>query len=147
MQEVMCGSMYYNMYIMRYALGISCYGVLFAMCCIVCTGVRHMKHSERKGKVGDAFFKRGKDDYSGAHLKDWMINRIYYLIEFIINQYYSPQVFLLSCLSFSLPYLLQLPKAILLLLTLPLQHPLLLPWSLQIPIYLELFLFLFDLIL
>ena len=68
-QNVMCGSMYYNMYTMRYALGISCYGVLFAMCCIVCTGVRHYKHSQRKTKVGDAFFKGDKDDYSGAHLK------------------------------------------------------------------------------
>lgn len=42
--NIMCGSMYYNMYIMRYALGLSAYGVLFAMCCIVCTGVRHYKH-------------------------------------------------------------------------------------------------------
>jgi len=54
---------------MRYALGISCYGVLFAMCCIVCTGVRHYKHSQRKTQIGDAFFKGDKDDYSGAQLK------------------------------------------------------------------------------
>lgn len=68
-QNVMCGSMYYNMYTMRMALGLSCYGVLFAMCCIVCTGVRHYKHSQRKTKVGDAFFKEGKDETSGAHLR------------------------------------------------------------------------------
>ncbi len=49
--------MFYNMYIMRYTIGISCYGVLFAMCCIVCTGVRHYKHGERKNQVGDAFAK------------------------------------------------------------------------------------------
>jgi Na+/alanine symporter len=67
-QQVMCGSMYYNMYLMRYALGISCYGVLFAMCCIVCTGVRHMKHAERKNQISDSFFKKGKDDYSGQRL-------------------------------------------------------------------------------
>ena len=66
--EVMCGSMYYNMYVMRLAVGISCWGVLFAMCCIVCTGVRHLKHSERKNKVGDAFFNKGRDDYSGQHM-------------------------------------------------------------------------------
>ena len=68
LKDVLCSSMYTNMYTMRLALGISCYGVLFAMCCIVCTGVRHYKHNERKGKVQDAFFKKG-DDYSGAALR------------------------------------------------------------------------------
>ena len=58
--------MYYNMYIMRYAIGLSSYGVLFAMCCIVCTGVRHYKHGERKNKVGDAFF--GKHEKSSSQL-------------------------------------------------------------------------------
>ena len=32
-------------------LGISSFGILFAMCCTVCAGVRHFKHSERLGKA------------------------------------------------------------------------------------------------
>jgi len=59
-ENVLCGSLYNNFYVMRFAIGISCYGVLFAMCCIVCTGVRHYKHGERKHRIGDAFF--GKSD-------------------------------------------------------------------------------------
>lgn len=61
--------MYYNLYVMRYAIGISCYGVLFAMCCIVCTGVRHYKHGDRKAKVGDAFVK-GHEKSSGELLRN-----------------------------------------------------------------------------
>ena len=54
------------MYTMRLAIGIASYGVLFMMCCAVCTGVRHFKHSERRNKVGDAFFNKSGDEGSGA---------------------------------------------------------------------------------
>lgn len=36
-------------------MGISAFGILFAMCCIVCSGVRHFKHSERKDRVSPNF--------------------------------------------------------------------------------------------
>ena len=55
MIDILCGSVYYNLYVMRYALGISCYGVLFSMCFIVFTGVRFMKEGERRTKVGNLF--------------------------------------------------------------------------------------------
>jgi len=65
-QQIFCGSMYSNMYTMRLAFGIIAYGVLFTMCCAVCTGVRHFKHMQRKDKVGDAFFKNSFDENSGT---------------------------------------------------------------------------------
>lgn len=65
-QQIFCGSIYTNMYTMRLAIGIASYGVLFMMCCAVCTGVRHFKHAERKGRVGDAFFNKSGDEGSGA---------------------------------------------------------------------------------
>ena len=43
--NILCGSMFNNFYILRYALGTSCYGALFAMCCTVCTGYRYKRHS------------------------------------------------------------------------------------------------------
>lgn len=55
LENVICGTFYKNIYLLRLTVGIASYGILFAMCCIVCTGVRHFKHSERKGKIGDAF--------------------------------------------------------------------------------------------
>lgn len=62
--KVTCGSFYKNVYLLRLTIGIACWGILFAMCCIVCTGVRHYKHSEREKKVGDAFFKNSFDEGS-----------------------------------------------------------------------------------
>lgn len=56
------------MYVTRIALGICSYGVLFAMCCIVCTGVRQMKQADRKGKVRDAFFTKRKDQGSREYI-------------------------------------------------------------------------------
>lgn len=60
-QKVICGKFYNNLYNLRLTIGISAFGILFSLCCIVCTGVRHFKHMERLNKVGDAFFK-AKDD-------------------------------------------------------------------------------------
>lgn len=61
--------MYSNIYTMRLAMGITAWGVLFMMCCAVCTGVRHYKHSQRKEKIGDAFFKNTLDESSGEAFK------------------------------------------------------------------------------
>jgi hypothetical protein len=53
MEKVICGSFYKNIYLLRLVVGIASYGVLFAMCCIVCTGVRHFKLSQRQAQIGD----------------------------------------------------------------------------------------------
>lgn len=53
MQNVICGSFYNNMYIIRLTFGISAWGILFAMCCIVCTGVRHFKQVDKMKKIAD----------------------------------------------------------------------------------------------
>jgi hypothetical protein len=41
--------------------GIASFGILFSMCCAVCAGVRHYKHSERIGKlaIGDQAYDEG----------------------------------------------------------------------------------------
>jgi len=51
-----CVSNFNTLYITRLLMGIAAFGILFAMCCIVCSGVRHFKHSERKDKVSPNFF-------------------------------------------------------------------------------------------
>ena len=53
MEKVICGSFYKNIYLLRLVVGIASYGVLFAMCCIVCTGVRHFKLSQTQAQIGD----------------------------------------------------------------------------------------------
>ena len=40
-----CISNFNTLYITRLLMGIAAFGILFAMCCIVCSGVRHFKHS------------------------------------------------------------------------------------------------------
>lgn len=50
-----CVSNFNTLYITRLLMGIAAFGILFAMCCIVCSGVRHFKHSERKDKVSPNF--------------------------------------------------------------------------------------------
>ena len=42
-QNVICGSFYNNVYTIRIVFGIAAWGILFAMCCTVCSGVRHFK--------------------------------------------------------------------------------------------------------
>lgn len=42
-QNVICGSFYNNIYTIRLTFGIAAWGLLFAMCCTVCSGVRHFK--------------------------------------------------------------------------------------------------------
>lgn len=64
-QKILCGSVYSSVYTMRMSFGLIAYGVLFMMCCAVCTGVRHFKHMQRKEKIGDAFFKNSFDEGSG----------------------------------------------------------------------------------
>ena len=46
--NTLCARIFNALYFLRLALGIAAFGVLFLMCCSVCTGVRHFKHSERK---------------------------------------------------------------------------------------------------
>ncbi len=50
-----CVSNFNTLYITRLLMGIAAFGILFAMCCIVCSGVRHFKHSERKDRVSPNF--------------------------------------------------------------------------------------------
>lgn len=51
LSNTMCGPVYTTFYLSRLIVGIASYGILFALCCIVCAGVRHYKHGERKDKV------------------------------------------------------------------------------------------------
>lgn len=51
-----CVSNFNTLYITRLLMGIAAFGILAAMWCIVCSGVRHFKHSERKDKVSPNFF-------------------------------------------------------------------------------------------
>jgi hypothetical protein len=50
-----CVSNFNTLYITRLLMGIAAFGILFSMCCIVCSGVRHFKHSERKDRVSPNF--------------------------------------------------------------------------------------------
>ena len=54
MQNVICGSFYNNIYIIRLTFGIAAWGILFAMCCTVCTGVRHFKQVDKMKKIADS---------------------------------------------------------------------------------------------
>jgi len=41
MKEIVCGSLYKYLYLLRISLGIISFGILVAICCITCVGVRH----------------------------------------------------------------------------------------------------------
>ena len=56
MVSSVCVSNFNTLYITRLLMGITAFAIVFAMCCIVCSGVRHFKHSERKDKVSPNFF-------------------------------------------------------------------------------------------
>jgi len=43
-KNVMCGNFFSMIYLNRLAMGIGGWGLLFSLCCFVCTGVRHYKH-------------------------------------------------------------------------------------------------------
>ena len=64
--DVLCSEAFNQFYFLRLILGIASFGILFAMCCAVCAGVRHYKHSEMVGqmRVGDL-----EEDGSMDHLK------------------------------------------------------------------------------
>ena len=49
--ETICVKFFNTVYLARLTTGISAFGILFAMCCSVCTGVRHYKHSLRITKL------------------------------------------------------------------------------------------------
>ena len=53
--STLCVSNFNTLYITRLVMGISSFGILFALCCIVCSGVRHYKHSERKDRISPNF--------------------------------------------------------------------------------------------
>merc|ERR1711974_268744 len=40
-----CVTNFNTIYLTRLVMGISSFGILFSLCCIVCSGVRHFKHS------------------------------------------------------------------------------------------------------
>jgi hypothetical protein len=52
-KNVICGSFYNNLFLIRLTLGIAGWGILFSMCCIVCTGVRHFKQIDKMKKISD----------------------------------------------------------------------------------------------
>jgi len=47
MIDTLCVNTFNSFYAHRLALGIGSWGLLFSLCCIVCSGVRHFKHGER----------------------------------------------------------------------------------------------------
>ena len=49
--NTLCARFFNVFFFLRLALGITAFGILFAMCCSVCAGVRHFKHSERKDRL------------------------------------------------------------------------------------------------
>lgn len=63
--EAICVKFFNTTYLARLTLGISAFGILFAMCCSVCTGVRHYKHSLRLTKL---------DSFDGGNQESTMAN-------------------------------------------------------------------------
>lgn len=49
--DTTCVRLFNTFYMLRFTLGISAFGILFVMCCSTCSGVRHFKQMERKGKM------------------------------------------------------------------------------------------------
>ena len=47
--DTMCVRLFNVFYMLRFTLGVSAFGILFMMCCSVCSGVRHYKHAVQKG--------------------------------------------------------------------------------------------------
>ena len=47
--DTMCVRLFNVFYMLRFTLGIAGFGILFTMCCSVCSGVRHFKHAAQKG--------------------------------------------------------------------------------------------------
>lgn len=45
--------MYSSLWANRLAIGISCFGLLFGSCCIVCSGSRHYRQSIKKSRVSN----------------------------------------------------------------------------------------------
>lgn len=50
--DVFCSGGFYSLSLVRLLFGIAAFGMLFAMCCSVCTGVRFYKHSVRLSQTG-----------------------------------------------------------------------------------------------
>jgi hypothetical protein len=46
-----CTKLFTTFYFLRLTLGIAAFGILFTMCCSVCSGVRSYKHSMRRGSI------------------------------------------------------------------------------------------------
>ena len=65
-------------------MGISAFGIIFAMCCSVCAGVRHYKHGERKDKLMP---EGGNDTMGNLNAKMWLIDqkKIYFNIISIVK--------------------------------------------------------------
>ena len=55
-QNAICGSFYNSLYTLRLTFGIAAWGLLFALCCTVCSGVRHFKQmgKARGNQVADS---------------------------------------------------------------------------------------------
>ena len=68
-KNVICGSFYNNLFLIRLTLGIAGWGILFSMCCIVCTGVRHFKQVDKMKKISDMEFKNSFEDGTKDNLK------------------------------------------------------------------------------
>lgn len=49
--DAMCISNFITFYTIRSIMGLTCLIIFFALCCIVCSGVRHFKHFERNAKI------------------------------------------------------------------------------------------------
>ncbi len=69
-QNVICGSFYNNMFMIRLTFGIAAWGILFSMCCIVCTGVRHFKQIDKLKKIGDNPVREDEADETRKIAKD-----------------------------------------------------------------------------
>lgn len=65
-QNVICGSFFTNIYLIRLTFGIASWGILFSMCCIVCTGVRHYKQTNRRAKVAAEISYKNSFEDSGS---------------------------------------------------------------------------------
>ncbi len=68
MVSSICVSNFNTLYITRLLLGIAAFGILFAMCCIVCSGVRHFKHAERKDKINPNFYGGEKNSFENTEV-------------------------------------------------------------------------------
>ena len=49
--DVTCIRLFNVIYLLRFTLGVAGFGILFTMCCSTCSGVRHYKHSIKKGQL------------------------------------------------------------------------------------------------